>query len=64
LRSMGVSKINHDDLAFIGQLLEEGKVVPVIERRYPLEDVAKAMRYLAAGHARAKVVITVLLTFL
>jgi NADPH:quinone reductase-like Zn-dependent oxidoreductase len=62
LRWMGVARINHEDLAFIGQLLEEGKVVPVIERRYPLEEVAKAIRYLAEGHAKAKVVITVLPT--
>jgi NADPH:quinone reductase-like Zn-dependent oxidoreductase len=62
LRPMGVARINHDDLAFIGKLLEERKVVPVIERRYPLNEVAKAIRYLAEGHAKAKVVITVLPT--
>jgi NADPH:quinone reductase-like Zn-dependent oxidoreductase len=40
-------------------LLEAGKVVPVIERRYPLGETAEAIRYLEEGHARGKVVITV-----
>lgn len=47
------------DLAFLGELLERGKVVPVIDRRYPLSEVAQAIRYLEEGHARGKVVITV-----
>ena len=41
------------------ELLEGGKVVPVIDRRYPLSEVADAIRYLEAGHAKGKVVITV-----
>ena len=44
---------------FVKELLEAGKVVPVIERRYPLRETAEAIRYLEAGHARGKVVITV-----
>ena len=40
-------------------LLEAGKVVPIIDRRYPLSDVAEALRYLEEGHARGKVVISV-----
>ena len=40
-------------------LLGAGKVVPVIDRCYPLSDTAEAMRYLGEGHARGKVVITV-----
>jgi NADPH:quinone reductase-like Zn-dependent oxidoreductase len=47
------------DLAFLSELLEAGKVVPVIDRRYPLREVAEALRYVEEGHARGKVVITV-----
>ena len=50
---------NQKDLVFMGELLEAGKVVPVIDRRYPLSEVAEAMRYLAEEHAKGKVVITV-----
>jgi NADPH:quinone reductase-like Zn-dependent oxidoreductase len=50
---------NQKDLVFLKELLETGKVVPVIDRRYPLSDVAEAIRYLAEGHAQGKVVITV-----
>jgi hypothetical protein len=46
-------------LVFIKELLEAGKVVPVIDRRYPLRETAEAIRYLVEGHARGKVVITV-----
>jgi NADPH:quinone reductase-like Zn-dependent oxidoreductase len=48
-----------DDLAVLRELLEAGKVSPVIDRTYPLTDVAEAMRHLEAGHARGKIVITV-----
>jgi len=48
-----------EDLAFMKELLEAGKVVPVIDRRYPLSEVPEAIRYLEEGHARGKVVITV-----
>jgi len=41
------------------QLIEAGKVTPVIDRTYPLSEAAEAMRYLEEGHARGKVVITV-----
>lgn len=47
------------DLAFLKELLEAGKIVPVIDRRYPLREVPDAIRYLEEGHARGKVVITV-----
>jgi len=40
-------------------LLEAGNVVPVIDRRYPLRETAEAIRYLEAGHAQGKVIITV-----
>jgi NADPH:quinone reductase-like Zn-dependent oxidoreductase len=41
------------------ELIEAGKVIPVIDRCYPLSETAEAIRYLEAGHARGKVVITV-----
>jgi NADPH:quinone reductase-like Zn-dependent oxidoreductase len=53
-----MANINQRDLAFIKELLEAGKVSPVIDRRYPLSEVAEAIRYLEEGHARGKVVIT------
>jgi len=56
---MGIAKINQQDLVFIKGLLEASKVVPVIDRRYPLSETAEALRYLGEGHARGKVVITV-----
>jgi NADPH:quinone reductase-like Zn-dependent oxidoreductase len=40
------------------ELLEAGKVTPVIDRCYPLGDVPEALRYLGEGHARGKVIIT------
>lgn len=56
---MKTAKANKEDLIFIKGLLEAGKVVPVIDRRYPLAETAEAIRYLERGHARGKVVITV-----
>ncbi len=56
----GVSaKIDQKDLGLIKELIEAGKVKPVIDRRYPLSEAAEALRYLGAGHARGKVVVTV-----
>ena len=56
---METAKANQKDLAFLKELLEAGKVVPVIDRCYPLREVPEAIRYLEAGHARGKVIITV-----
>jgi NADPH:quinone reductase-like Zn-dependent oxidoreductase len=56
---METAKPDKKDLAFIKELLEAGKVVPVIDRCYPLAEVPEAIRYLEEGHARGKVVITV-----
>ena len=56
---MGIAKINQKDLVYVKELLEAGKVVLVIERRYPLRETAEALRYLEEGHARGKVVITI-----
>jgi NADPH:quinone reductase-like Zn-dependent oxidoreductase len=54
-----VANINTEDLAFLGELLEAGKVKPVIDRTYPLSEAPEALAYLGEGHARGKVVITV-----
>jgi NADPH:quinone reductase-like Zn-dependent oxidoreductase len=48
-----------ENLATLRELIESGKVTPVIDRTYPLSEVPEAIRYLAVEHARAKVVITV-----
>jgi NADPH:quinone reductase-like Zn-dependent oxidoreductase len=53
-----LARPNQKDLAFMKELLAAGKVVPVIDRRYPLSETAAALRYLGEGHARGKVVIT------
>jgi NADPH:quinone reductase-like Zn-dependent oxidoreductase len=54
-----LARPNQKDLAFVKELLEAGKVVPVIDRCYSLSEVPEALRYLEEGHARGKVVITV-----
>ena len=52
-------KPNKEDLLFLKQLIEAGKVTPVIDRTFPLREVPEAIRYLEEGHAKGKVVITV-----
>ena len=56
---MGVvgAKANKD-LAFIIEYFETGEVKPVVDRCYPLSEVAEAFRYFGEGHAKGKVVIT------
>jgi NADPH:quinone reductase-like Zn-dependent oxidoreductase len=54
-----IANINQKDLVYLKGLLEAGKVVPVIDRRYKLREAADALRYLAKGHAQGKVVLTV-----
>ena len=54
-----VNKEKHEDLIVLGELIESGKITPVIDRTYPLAEVPEAIRYLEEGHARGKVVITV-----
>jgi NADPH:quinone reductase-like Zn-dependent oxidoreductase len=51
------AKVDQKDLIFIKELLEAGKVRPVIDRRYPLSEVPEALRYLGERHAQGKVVI-------
>ena len=53
------AKPNQEDLEFIVKLAEDGKIKPVIDRRYPLDKTAEAMSYLREGHASGKVVINV-----
>ena len=48
-----------EDLVFVKELIEAGKVVPVIDRRYPLSKVAEALQYLEEGNQKGKIVITV-----
>ena len=52
-------KTDKQDLITLGDLVETGKLKPVIERTYKLSEAAEAMRYLSEGHARGKIVITV-----
>jgi len=55
-----IAELNHKDLAFLGDLMQSGKVTPVIDRTYKsLGEVKDALAYLEEGHARGKVVITV-----
>ena len=60
-RKMGSvsAKSSQKDLAVLKEMLEAGKLVPVIDRCYPLGETAEAMRYLGEGHARGKVIITI-----
>jgi NADPH:quinone reductase-like Zn-dependent oxidoreductase len=57
--AFATARPNARDLEVIGEMAAAGKVRPIIDRRFPLEQAADAMRYLGAGHARGKVVITV-----
>jgi NADPH:quinone reductase-like Zn-dependent oxidoreductase len=54
-----VNKENHEDMLVLKELIEAGKVTPIIDKTYSLAEVPEAIRYLEEGHARGKVVITV-----
>jgi NADPH:quinone reductase-like Zn-dependent oxidoreductase len=56
---MFLAELNAPDLAVLADLMREGKVKPVIDRRYDLSEAAEAMRYLEKGHARGKIILTV-----
>src|SRR6266498_3184563 len=58
IRILAVQR-NRKDLVHITELCETGKIIPFIDRRYPLSEVPKALRYLGEGHAKGKVIITV-----
>jgi len=58
--SFYISQLNHNDLAWLGDRMQSGKVTPVIDRNYKsLNDVRDALAYLEQGHAHGKVVISV-----
>jgi NADPH:quinone reductase-like Zn-dependent oxidoreductase len=54
-----IAKTVKADLTLLRDLIQEGKVTPVIDQQYPMSETAEALRYLEEGHARGKVVITV-----
>ena len=54
-----IAKTRQEDLATLHELMTSGRITPVIDRRFPLSDISEAIRYLEAGHARGKVIITV-----
>ena len=59
-KKMGAMLVkSNKDLGFMKELIEAGKVKPVLDRCYPLSEVPEALRYYAEGHARGKVIITV-----
>jgi len=53
-----LAKLSRDDLLFINDLVDDGKLVPAVDRTYPLSEAPEAIRYLEEGHARGKVVVT------
>lgn len=53
------STANHDDLILLKDLIESGKLRPVVDKKYPLRDTPAAIRYIETGHARGKTVITI-----
>jgi NADPH:quinone reductase-like Zn-dependent oxidoreductase len=53
-----IASFNEADMETLRELLDTGKITPVVERTYPLEEVAEALEYMGEGHARAKLVVT------
>ncbi len=56
---MLISKVSQEDLTILSELIEAGKVKPVIDRHYSLSEVSEVIRYLETGHARGKVAGTI-----
>ena len=59
LRSLFSMSRSQEDLQFLSELIETGKLTPVIDRTYPLSEAPEAIRHLEEGHAKGKTVITV-----
>jgi NADPH:quinone reductase-like Zn-dependent oxidoreductase len=56
---MLLAELKPDDLALLGELMQAGEIVPVIDRRYPLSKLPDAIRYSEEGHARGKIIVNV-----
>jgi NADPH:quinone reductase-like Zn-dependent oxidoreductase len=56
---MLLAQLNKQDLAVLAELMQDGKVTPVVDRSYPLSEIVEAMRYLETGRARGKVIVTI-----
>jgi NADPH:quinone reductase-like Zn-dependent oxidoreductase len=54
-----IAKFNKEDMLVLGELLETGKVKPVIDRQYELNEITGALEYMGEGHCRSKIVLTV-----
>ena len=54
-----LAKLKKEDLTVVGELIQTGKITPVIDRRYALTETAEAIRYLEHGHARGKVAVLI-----
>ena len=59
IRFMGIAKMKSEDLRYMAELLQSGKVKPVIEKEYGLAEAAQALQYIGEKHTRGKVVIKV-----
>ena len=55
---MMVADVNKDDLTFLADLMQSGKVTPVIDKTYPISEIRDAIRYVETGRARGKVAVT------
>jgi NADPH:quinone reductase-like Zn-dependent oxidoreductase len=54
-----IAKFTREDFIVLCELIESGKVTPVVERTYPLSKTAEAMRHIGTGHAQGKIVIEI-----